>query len=344
MPLTELIAAPGLPGFPDPVTDVQLARYAELIYLRTGIRVSPQKKALLSNRLRRRLRSTGIEGFEAYYQRIKGLPPQDPEWHAFLQEITTHKTYLFRDQAQWDWLRNVYLPRWAASAQSGGGRGCLRIWSAACSTGDEAFTAACCVAACGAGTMYPWSACGSAFAIRSVQILGTDIGIGAVEQAKTGVFGERAMGLVPDAYRKSYFTKAKNAEIWQAGPVLTRMVAFRQHNLLEPLREKPFDLVFLKNVLIYFDRDSKKRVMANVQPMIRPGGMLVAGVAEGVTDLVRDLVRIEPWLYQKPGIPSTTTSLPNHTNRGPELRPGVPGAPGFSEGTEDERYGKRRPE
>jgi len=109
------------------------------------------------------------------------------------------------------------------------------------------------------------------------------------------------MGLVPDTYRRSYFTKAKSGEVWQAKPVLTRMLAFRQHNLLEPLREKPFDLVFLKNVLIYFDRDSKKRVMANVRPMIRPGGMLIAGAAEGVTDLVRDLVRIEPWLYQRPG-------------------------------------------
>jgi chemotaxis protein methyltransferase CheR len=319
MPLSELIVPPVLPDLPDQVTDIQLARYAELIYVRTGICVSPQKKALLSNRLRRRLRSTGIEGFDAYYERLKRLPPQDPEWDAFLQEITTHETYLFRDQAQWDWLRNVYLPGHharmvgAASAQSNGGRACLRIWSAACSTGDEAFTAACCVAACGAGTMYPWSACGSAFAnghhvpplgtsgLVGVQILGTDIGIGAVEQARTAVFGERAMALVPDIYRKNYFTKAKNGEVWQARPVLTRMVAFRQHNLLEPLREKPFDLVFLKNVLIYFDRDSKKRVMANVQPMIRPGGMLIAGAAEGLTDLVRDLVRIGPWLYQRPG-------------------------------------------
>ena len=110
------------------------------------------------------------------------------------------------------------------------------------------------------------------------------------------------MGLVPDAYRKSYFTKANNAELWQAKSVLTRMVVFRQHNLLEPLREKPFDLVFLKNVLIYFDRDSKKGVMANVQPMVRPGGMLIAGAAEGLTDLVRDLVRVESWLYRRPTI------------------------------------------
>ena len=185
---------------------------------------------------------------------------------------------------------------WAASASSKGGRPCLRIWSAACSTGDEAFSAACCVAA----SMSDFAS-GRHVPMAGVQILGTDIGIGAVEQARTAVFSERAMGLVPDVYRNNYFAKAKIAEVWQARPVLTRMVAFRQHNLLEPLREKPFDLVFLNNVLIYFDRDSKKRVMANVQPMIHPGGMLIAGAAEGLTDLVRGLVRIEPWLYQRPG-------------------------------------------
>ena len=288
MTLSQL-AAPSTLGLPDQVTDAELARYAELIYARTGIRVSPQKKALLSNRLRRRLRSTGIDDFEAYYRWLKTLPPQDPEWDAFLQEITTHETYLFRDPPQWDWLRNVYLPRWAAFAQTGGGSVSLRIWSAACSTGDEAFTAACCVAACTANTSR-----------HHVQILGTDIGTGAVEQARTAVFNQRAMGMVPDNYRKCYFTKARNAEVWQAKPVLARMVAFRRHNLLEPLSERPFDVVFLKNVLIYFDRDSKKRVMANILPMLRPGGMLVAGAAEGVTDLVRGLVRVDSWLYQRP--------------------------------------------
>ncbi len=78
------------------------------------------------------------------------------------------------------------------------------------------------------------------------------------------------------------------------------MLAFRQHNLMEPLRETPFDLVFLKNVLIYFDRHSKKRVIANVRAMVRPGGMLVAGTAEGVADLLRDFQRIESWLLRKP--------------------------------------------
>jgi len=78
------------------------------------------------------------------------------------------------------------------------------------------------------------------------------------------------------------------------------MVAFRQHNLLDPLVETPFDLVFLKNVLIYFDPASKKQVIANVRAMVRPGGMLIAGAAEGVADLLRDFQRIESWLLRKP--------------------------------------------
>ena len=130
----------------------------------------------------------------------------------------------------------------------------MRIWSAACSTGDEAFTTACCIAAC-LHNFREWK----------IRILGTDIGIGAVEQATTAVFGERAMRLAPEEYGRRFFIKAKDAQIWQAKPVLTEMVTFRQHNLMDPLRERPFDLVFLKNVLIYFDKDSKERVVDNVR-------------------------------------------------------------------------------
>jgi len=274
-------------GSLDQVSDVQLSRYAALIYSHTGIQVSPQKKALLSNRLRRRLRSTGIRNFEEYFQHLKKLPTHDPEWDAFLQEITTHETYLFRDQTQWDWFRKTYLPACAATKSKT--MPSLRIWSAACSTGDEAITAACCIAAC-LPDLHKWK----------IYILGTDIGRGAVEQARGAVFGERAMRLVPDTYRKAYFTKAKDGDIWQAKPILTSMVSYRTHNLLDPLPERQFDLVFLKNVLIYFDRESKKRVIANVQTVIRPGGLLVAGTAEGVLDILRDFQRIESWLLQKP--------------------------------------------
>ena len=275
-------------GVVDQVSDAQLSRYAELIYVRTGIRVSPQKKLLLSNRLRRRLRSTGIKNFEAYNEHLKALPPRDPEWDAFIQEITTHETYLFRDESHWTWFRNDYLPALAAANPTGRQRGSLRIWSAASSTGDEAYTAACCIAA--HPDISRWQ----------VHILGTDIGLGALDQAKTGVFGLRAMRLVPNDYRLRFFKKASDVEAWTALPVLTKMLSFRQQNLMDPLRERPFDVVFLKNVLIYFNQQSKIAVLHNVRAAMRPGGLMVTGMAEGVADLLRDFERLRPWLFRKP--------------------------------------------
>jgi chemotaxis protein methyltransferase CheR len=238
--------------------------------------------------LRRRLRETGACGFADYYRRLQRLRPSDPEWDAFLQEITTHETFLFRDEAQWDWFRMEYLPGCAAEARAGCRPRRLRIWSAACSTGDEAFTAACCIA-----DILP------NYAQWEIRILGTDIGTGAIGQAKSACFGQRAMKLVPESYKKRYFRRTA-ADQWQAGPVLTRMVTFHQHNLLDRLRDAPFDLVFLKNVLIYFAPDSKRRVIDNLRSAIRGGGLLVAGPAEGIGDLVKDFGRLRPWLYQQP--------------------------------------------
>jgi len=289
MALPELVKPVIPPSNLEQVTDSQLAQFAGLIYNRTGIRVSPQKKTLLSNRVRRRLRKTGIERFGDYYQHLKRLRPNDSEWDAFLQEITTHETYLFRDESQWKWFRRDFLAQCADEARSGERQHCLRIWSAACSTGDEVVTMACCIADA-LPNLKQWK----------IQILGTDIGIGALEQAKSAVFGERAMRLVSESYRRRFFTKAKDANIWQAKPILTDMLAFRQHNLMHRLRDKAFDLVFLKNVLIYFDAASKQTVISNVRATIRSGGFLVAGAAEGVADLIRDFQRIQPWLYRKP--------------------------------------------
>ena len=105
------------------VTDAQLASFADLIYGRTGIRVSPQKKMLLSNRLRRRLRETQIASFGDYYKHIVQLKPSDPEWDALVQEITTHETFLFRDESQWNWFRKSYLASCACRQAAGRNQG-----------------------------------------------------------------------------------------------------------------------------------------------------------------------------------------------------------------------------
>ncbi len=268
------------------VTEAQLGRYGDLIYERTGIRISSQKVTLLSNRLRRRLKATGIDCFDRYFEHLRKLSADHAEWDAFLQEITTHETYLFRDANQWEWFSNVYLQEMQHAARRGERSKSLRIWSAASSTGDEAYTIATCIAD-RLTNHREWK----------IEILGTDIGVGALEQANQAKFGVRAMRLVPPSCRTRFFTQA--GEFWTAQTTIKQWTSFRQHNLLDPLRLPPFDLIFVKNVLIYFDADSKVPVFRNVDAALKPGGMLVTGPAEGIADLTRGYERLQSWLHRK---------------------------------------------
>lgn len=270
------------------LSDDEQGRFADMIYERTGVRIPPQKKTLLTNRLRRLLKANGLERFEDYYRLLRSRPSDGPEWDAFLQEITTHETYLFRDTNQWDWFRDTYLPELKAAARRGERPKTLRVWSAACSTGDEVYTIACCVAEVIRG-QNDWG----------VEILGSDIGVGALDAAREGTFSTRAMQNVSDSLRLRYFRRAGD-DRWEAKPALKQLTRFRQHNLMRPLSGAPFDIVFVKNVLIYFDPESKRQVFRHVERSLKSGGMLVTGSAEGVVDLVRGYDRLQPWLHRKP--------------------------------------------
>ena len=269
------------------VTDHELVRFARLIYDRIGVRISPQKKTLLSTRLRRRLRETGIKRFGQYYKHLTSLPSDDPEWDGFFQEITTHESYLFRDELHWNWFQQTFLRECVSNARKGEGSRSLRIWSAASSTGDEAVTVACCIVASLAN-----------FSQWKIEIVGTDVGAGAVHAARAARFNRRAMRLVPDDYRRRFFREISEDDEWEAKPILTEMLSFRQHNLMDPLKERPFDLVILKNVLIYFDNESKAQVVKNIKSLMRPGSWLLCGAAEGVSQMINDMQRIDPWLYR----------------------------------------------
>lgn len=277
------------------LSDAELSQYAQLIYDTTGNVISSKKKQLLSNRLRRRLRATGLTSFGDYLRHLRRLPAANPEWDAFLQEITTHETYLFRDKSHWDWFRETFLPETVRQANAGARPKSLRIWSAACSTGDEACTIATCIA-----DRLPdpsqWE----------IDILGTDIGIDAVRSAQAARFNQRAMQYVPEKYRRRYFSKARNAQLWTARSNVTRWTRFRQHNLLSPLHEAPFDVVFMKNVLIYFDRQSKQQVLNHVRRLLRPGSTLITGAAEGVASLIKDLTRETGWRHRAPELSGNT--------------------------------------
>jgi chemotaxis protein methyltransferase CheR len=266
------------------LTNSQIECFSEIIYRTAGIRTSAAKKTLLSNRIRRRVKELELESFDAYLKLLRSQKPDSAEWKCFLQEITTHETYLFRDQSHWDWLRTEFIPQFT---QAHKGLHTLRIWSAACSSGDEPYT----IAACLAEEMQKLGGC-------KIEIVATDIGVDSLKQAQNGVFNERSMHLVPKAIAAKHFTLESPGR-YKAKDHLRELISFRHHNLMHPLPGKHFDLVILKNVLIYFDSESKRQVVRNVDRVLNTGGYLITGPAEGITDCLQSYQRVKVWLHRK---------------------------------------------
>jgi chemotaxis protein methyltransferase CheR len=196
---------------------------------------------------------------------------------------------MYRDKGQWEWFRKTFLPELSQAARKKHRPRHLRIWSAACSTGDEPYTIACCLA----DALLEHSQ-------WTIEIVATDIGQGALEHARQGQFNERSVRELPEAFQRRFFRQDRDSGLWNAKPEIKKWLRFKQHNLLEPLRERPFDLVVVKNVLIYFDKESKRRVLEQVDRVLKPGGLLLSGPAEGISDLLKSWDRVQGWLHRKP--------------------------------------------
>jgi len=272
------------------LSDAQLDRFAKLVYETVGVQITAQKRAMLSNRLRRRLRERDLSDFDDYYRLLMNTSRVSPEWDQFLQAVTTHETFLFRDQAQWTWFQQEFLPQRLAAAASNPSARKLRIWSAASSTGDEAFTIASSIAGALANPT-TWN----------IEIYGTDIGIESIRHAQAATFGERAMKNVPELLRKRFFQCSADGTTWTALRQLRDWTRFERHNLLDPLRVAPFDLIFLKNVMIYFDGPTKQRVLEHICTAMVPGTLLATGASEAVSNLLSGFERIKPWLFRYQG-------------------------------------------
>ncbi len=271
------------------LSESEFERYRTLIYQLCGIRIAPTKQILISNRLRKRLKETGIESFDAYYRLITS-PAGKAEVANFLDVITTNETYFFRDLNQFEWLAGPCLAEIVDLAAHGRHPRQLRIWSAASSSGEELFTISI-VLREHAEQLKGWK----------LELLGTDLSQQVLDSARKATYDERALRLV-DARRRSIFFQQtpEDSSRWTLKPEIRTMPKWRRHNLMNPLiGEDPFDVVFLKNVLIYFDSDSKEKVLKNIVATIRPGGFLVVGPTDAVSKHLAHLTRERPWLYRK---------------------------------------------
>ena len=248
-------------------------RIRQLIYQRAGISLHAGKQAMVYSRLARRLRETRHTGFSAYLQWLeKGAP--DSEWQEFVNCLTTNLTSFFREEHHFPLLCE-------ALRQMGGQGRAVRLWCNAASTGEEPYSLAMTVAeTLGANT--------------NARIFASDIDTQVLTTAQRGVYPAEARGLSPERLKRHFLRgTGANAGHIRVRPELARLIEFRQFNLMSAQWSlgEPFDIVFCRNVMIYFDAPTQRRVLERMHGVLRPGGLLFVGHSENFTDS-RDLFRL----------------------------------------------------
>jgi chemotaxis protein methyltransferase CheR len=249
-------------------------RVRELIYARAGISLHAGKQAMVYSRLSRRLRETGMGSFAQYLQWLQNTTgtQAEQEWQEFVNCLTTNLTSFFREEHHFHAL--------LADLKARAGQN-LRIWCCAASTGEEPYTIAMtCVEALGAHA--------------PVKIMASDIDTKVLATASRGVYSAEARGLSPERLRAHFLRgKGDNSGSIRIKPELARLIEFKPHNLMDTRWSlgEPFDIVFCRNVMIYFDAPTQRRVLERIHAVMKPKSLLFVGHSENFTE-AKDLFRL----------------------------------------------------
>lgn len=247
--------------------EFQLLR--DLIYKESGLYFADGKRYFLEIHLRPRLKELGLESFEDYYRYLLNRPPGDKEWMRLFDKITIPETFFFRDPRHFEVLKDEVIPEITARKKYGIKR--LSLWSAGCATGEEAYTLAMILLEESQVSLKGWS----------FKVIGSDISMTALQKAKEGAYSEYSVRYVPDLYMKKYFIEVKG--IYYVSNDVRRCVDFLRVNLSsdeEMRRMRYFDVIFCRNVLIYFDKKSKEKVLERLYESLNTGGYLFIGSTE----------------------------------------------------------------
>jgi chemotaxis protein methyltransferase CheR len=278
---------PGEPALADRV----FARFRALIKEEAGISLVPEKRALLVGRLSRRVRELGLPSFEGYL----ALVERDPEERIrMLDRITTNETHFFREPQHFAYLGEQVIPRWRAEADQGLRPRRLRVWSAACSTGEEPYSLAMSLL-----TAFPE---GSGW---DVSILASDLSTRVLDHARAAVWPIEKAAEIPPAELRAFMLRGTGGQAgrMKATPELRALVRFARLNLTtaDVHGVGPFDLIFCRNVLIYFDAPTKERVVQALLQRLVPGGHLFLGHAESLSGMAVPARCLRPNIYVRAG-------------------------------------------
>jgi chemotaxis protein methyltransferase CheR len=267
--------------------DSEFAFLSEFVYKHCGIVLGEHKRQLVQGRLLRRLRALDLEGFDAYVDLLRTDP--DSELGELASAISTNVTSFFREMHHYDLLVEQLLPRWLEEKKNGGR---LRIWSAGCSTGEEPYALAMVLAEALERT-------GSKVDAR---ILATDLSPQALGAARAGTYPLERMGGISDARRARWFLRGEGAYEGLAcvHPRLRELVTIQPLNLLKewPMRG-PFDAIFCRNVVIYFDKPTKQRLFERYAGLLEQGGYLFLGHSESMYGLSDSFELVGRTVYRK---------------------------------------------
>ena len=264
----------------------------EFVYQQTGISLGPEKKVMVEGRLRKRMRLLNIQTYHEYLEFLFSPAGIKSESDLFINAITTNKTDFFREEKHFDYLINCALPEISAGRPRGYQQKQYSIWSAGCSSGEEPYTLAIVL-----------SELAESDHTVTYSLCATDISTEMLQIASKGVYDFERIQDIPEPLLKKYFLRGKGAHegFVRIESRLRKIIQFYRINLLSIPKDfhPPFDVIFCRNVLIYFDRQTQRRVVQNMLEYLQPGGYLFIGHSETLTGLDLPLIRATSTVYKK---------------------------------------------
>lgn len=268
---------------------LEFSKFQRLIYDSFGIVLPEAKREMLGNRLRQMLVEQGFRSFDEYYEaRLKS--PSAKTLDELINRVSTNHTYFYRESQHFSHLCRDALKELVPRArQRGGVKPEFRLWCAAASTGQEPYGLA-------IQLREYW---GKEYADWSAGLLATDISDRALEAAQAGTYTDDDVEPIPTSVRSRYFQRI--GAQWRVSPELRSDVLFRRFNLMNKVLpfKKPFDVIFCRNVMIYFDNDTRQQLVKRFYDALYPGGYLYVGLAESLGKNAGQLQLVEPGVYRK---------------------------------------------
>jgi chemotaxis protein methyltransferase CheR len=269
------------------ITDREFELFRDIIFRQTGIFMSERKKNLVVARLSRRLRALNLGTFTEYYRYLTEGPDSPSELVNLVNRVTTNKTDFFREKHHFDFLKDEVLPEIVADARNRGEKR-LRIWSAGCSSGEEPYSIAMTVSDFFENEK-GWD----------VKILATDLDTEILGSAYKGVYSSHQVGPVPISFITRYFDRC--AEGYEVNRRIKGMISFRRLNLMDGVfpMKRPFDVIFCRNVMIYFNEETKAELVRKFHGQLRDSGYLFIGHSESLMHMKSLFEFVKHTVYRK---------------------------------------------